>query len=691
MRGRAGASLLVIVLGAVVGCSSPAPLPGDDDDTPGDDAGVDGGGDGGVQGPVLRLPDPDHGPFRGGTTVQIAGQGFRMDDTVWFGGREVTDKRFIDSRRMEVATPPGEPGPADVEIRRNGGPFLKRAGAYQFDKIAVDPPNGSIAGGTFVTITGWETQFDETTVVFFDGVPLSGLQVAGAQRLTGFTPPGTAGDADVIIRTTTNDYSADRAFTYRSTGDSTAGGFGGAALHGTINVTVVDNFTKDGIANAFVALGDPNTTAYKGRTNMLGQITFSGADIVGPVRVTAYAPNFEVGTFDCVDSENVSIWLRSPLPPPGDPVGSVGPNGSNIRGQVLFGDSVGLGSPFWNLVPEPRTPTERKRIYVTTTAPTLTGNPIPPLMAIDYTFDAMRLSWPFEVAARPGATGVVAIAGLYDSALDPTHMGYQGFEPFAAGVARGVLVGPGETRTGVDLVINIPLDAALRVQLAHPPPLGGPGQPVQIRLRGGVDLGGEGTVHFGKHGLIPDAGQPYAGETYFPIGALARTIVDLPALARAVGDGAYNLQVGAYNAFGGAPFTVRMLRGLHDTGAPITVDGFVGVPRAVDPRPGVTATGRRVRFIPDGNTTGVPTFHLHMLYDQLGNPLWRGITCSTMYSVEMPDLSSIGVQYPPHNQATTWVAWSIASPGQYRDFTYRWLGIAYWNAYASSSWTVQFP
>jgi hypothetical protein len=83
---------------------------------------------------------------------------------------------------------------------------------------------------------------------------------------------------------------------------------------------------------AFVALGDPGTTPYKGRTNMLGQITFSGPDIVGPQRVTAWATNYEVGTFDCVDSQDVSIWLRSPIPPPGDPVGSVGPQRLDDQG-----------------------------------------------------------------------------------------------------------------------------------------------------------------------------------------------------------------------------------------------------------------------------------------------------------------------------------------------------------------------
>ncbi|HVV82757.1 MAG TPA: IPT/TIG domain-containing protein [Kofleriaceae bacterium] len=693
MRGLAGTGLLVCVVGAFLGCSNTAQPAGDDDNPPGDDAGVtDGGADGGTVGPVLRLPDPDHGPFRGGTTVNLSGQGFRADDEVYFGGRQVVDQHFIDTRRLEVTTPPGEPGPADVEIRRGGSTFLKREGAYNFDQIAVDPPNGSTAGGTFVTITGWGTDFDANTAVFFDGVPLSAVTVVTPTELTGVTPPGTAGDADVLIRTAAHTYTADRAYTYRIIGDPFSGGFGGPALHGTINVTVIDNYTGNGIPNAFVSLGDPNTNPHKGRTNALGQITFSGPDIVGPQRVTATADNFEVGTFDCVDSEDLSIWLRSPIPPPGDPTGSVGPNNGTIKGQVMFGDTVGIGSPFWNLVPEPRTPTERKRVYVSTTAPALTGNPIPPLQPIDYTgFDPSKLSWAFEVTARPGAVGVVAIAGLYDPARDPTGRGVQGFEPFAAGVARGVLVGPGETRTGVDVVINIPLDAAMRVRLDHPPPLGGTGQPQEVRLRGGVDLGGEGVVHFGHHGLLPDANLPLAGETVFPPGVTDSTIVDLESLTRSVADGSYALQVGAYGPFGSAPFSVRLLHGLHDTSTPVTVGDFVGVPRATDPADGGIGSRIGISFRPDGDTTGTPTFHIHMIYDQLGNPVWRGITCGTMHDVDLPDLTSIGRTYP-RLQPLIWVAWSIqATSDAYREFTYRWLGIAYWRAYASNTFFVQFP
>lgn len=685
-------------LAMLLACGAPpgSDPPGDDSPDGASGTGTDGGTpDGPSAAFSVQYADPDHGPFRGGTITTIRGNGFRETDEVRVGGRRAVEQTFIDSRRIEIMSPPGEPGLAAIEVRRaDGSDSAARDGAFTFDAIAVDPPTGSVAGGTYVTITGYGTDFDPTTTVRFDGVALTGVTILNAQRLTGYTPPGIAGDADIDIRTATGVFRVDRGYTYSSTGDSFAGGFSGGRLEGSLNVAVIDNWTKDGVPGAFVAVGDPGTTAYKGYTNALGQITFSGPDLVGPVVVTAYAAGFEVATFHCVDSENLSIWMRAPPPPPdGSPPG-IGTSGATIKGSVMFGEATGLGSPYWHLVPPPRTATERKRIYVTTASGGVNGQPIPPVAPIDYT-GPDRLAWQFEVNARPGALAVVAVAGLYDPARDPSGMGTEGFEPFAIGVARGVLVGPGENKTGVDIVVNVPLDAALRFELEQPPPLDTPGffGPTEYRMRGGVDLGGEGLVHFGKHGLPPvSSGQwIYPGEYVFPDGDTAITIRDVPALARSVADGSYAVHVGAYNTGGGSPNSVRIVRGILDGGAPIEVGGFIGVPRATDPPPSGVGSGRRVAFAPEGDTTGVPTFHLHMMSDQQGNPVWRGVTCGDMRAIELPDLSSIGVAWPPAETTLSWSIWSIAGPGPYHDFTYRWLGNSYWRAYASASYAAQFP
>lgn len=685
---------LLVFATLAAACAGP-PRDQPDDAGPSDDgpAAADASaGDAGGPGFLVQYADPDHGPFRGSTLAVIRGQGFRETDEVWIGGRLVLGQRFIDSRRFEILTPPGEPGPATLEIRRAGG-GVERAAAFTYDAIALDPPSGSVAGGTFVTLTGFGTDFAPGAVVRFDGVPLSGVVVQNAQRLTGFAPPGVAGDADVEVTVPGGaTYRAGRAYTYFTTGDPFAGGMSGGPLAGTLNVVVLDQNTKDGIPGAFVAVGDPATTRHRGTTDALGQITFSGADLVGPVTVVATAAEHEVASFHCFDAANLTIWLRSPVPPPESGPPPVGVSGATIRGHVVFGDGVGLGSPLWNPVPEPRTPTEKKRVYVTSAAGSLTGGPAPPLAFIDYEFDPERLAWPYTVAARPGALAVVAMAGLYDPARDPDGNNRDGFEPFAVGVARGVLVGPGEDKTGVDVVVNVPLDAALRIQLVDPPALEPGRGPTQRIFRGGADLGGEGLIHFGRHGLSqPTADGLIPGETRFIGSDADLTVRGIPALARSLADGSYAMSAGAYADGGAPPFSVRVVREVTSTNRPVVIDDFLAVPRALDPAPAGVASGRRVVVGGLPPADAVPTFRLHMLYDAVGNPVWRGITCGELTTVELPDLSAQGVSYPPSAQPTTWVSWSITTPGSYDTFSYRWLGSAYWRAYATDSWVVQFP
>jgi hypothetical protein len=142
---------------------------------------------------------------------------------------------------------------------------------------------------------------------------------------------------------------------------------------------------------------------------------------------------------------------------------------------------------------------------------------------------------------------------------------------------------------------------------------------------------------------------------------------------------------------GGSPYSVRIVRGIHDGSAPISVGDFLGVPRAVDPPPSGIASDRRVVFTAEGDTTGTPTFHLHMMSDAQGVPVWRGVTCGSIYDIALPDLSSIGVTWPPPASTLSWTMWSITGPSQYTDFTYRWLGQSYWRAYASATYGVEFP
>ena len=644
---------------------------------------------------AIQFIDPDHGPFAGGTDVQIRGTGFRDGAVVRVGGRQVepNDLQVIDSRRISIATPPGDPGPADVEVQI-GSDVATLPAAFTYEAMTVSPVSGSVAGGTYVTLSGFATGWDSTTTVTFDGVPMASPQVLNQTTIVGYTPPGTAGTADIRATTGATTVEASRAYTYLATADPFAVGMGGGPMNGTLNVVVVDNNTGDGVPNAFVAVGDPATTPFNGRTDALGQITFSDPALTGQQDLVAAAVGYEVAMFVQFDARDITIFLRQPPPPPMGPIPPA-PQIGHILGHILFGDAVSLGSPNWDLVPEPRTPTERKRAYVTTTSPSMFSTSYAPSGWIDYQYDPSVTAWAFDVWARPSAVAVVAVAGLYDSAKDPSGSGVSGFEPFAMGVSRGILVGPGEDVVGVDVVVDTPLDTAVGVTLDHPPLLDSPGWdgPDNYTIRPFVDFGGEGMIHMNENGLpIPPA--PERRPNIYPFLPGSQSIL-LPAMAPLIGrlsDGSYGFIAGAYTGDGNAPYSVRIARGFDDISAPLTIGDFLPTPRPKDPRPDGTASRDHLELSMEGDVTGEPTFFVHLLSNGNGDQLYRILARGDVRDIDIPDLTAEGIPPLPGGEDISWTFWELQVPGaSFDEFTYRQLSALYWSAYAADSYWVQFP
>tara|TARA_R110002096_G_scaffold44524_3_gene119706 strand:- start:11587 stop:13683 length:2097 start_codon:yes stop_codon:yes gene_type:complete len=637
----------------------------------------------------VQFIDPSSGPFTGGTTVTIRGNGFTEESVVFIGGRmvEPIEQEFIDSRRFVVRTPPGEPGLADVEVRKSGE-TATLSETFSYEAIVVDPPVGSVTGGTRVRIEGFGTDFGVGTSVRFDGLEVTGLDVVGDNVLTAITPPGISGGADVEVTTLTSVYEAKRAFTYLATADPFAGGMGGGPIDGDINVVVLDANTDNGVDGAFVSIGDPQNSPLQGYADDLGQISFSGADLVGPIRTTAAAEGYETASFVDYDARDITIKLRRPPEPA--PPGTLppGPQSAFILGHVVFGDSTGLGSPVWNLVPEPRNANEVKRIYVTTTAPTIFSSTFGGDV-IDYAgFDPNKTAWEFKIRSRASATAVVAMAGLYNTETE-------NFDPFAMGVARGILAGPAENVVGVDVVVNIPLDSALLVNLDKPPALGTPGWagPIEYTIRPFIDLGGEGSITMNAHGLPPQ--QPPAlrpGTFLFEEGDQS---ILLPAMAPLTGnlaDASYSFIVGAYSESGNSPFSVRIERGVTNVHVPVTIGDFLGTPRPIDPAPNSLASSLELELLNEAPADGAPTFHMHTFSDDEGTQLLRMFARGTTLRAPIPNLLGKGVPVFPNDRDVSWTFYSIQIPDlSFDDFTYRHLGANYWSAYAADSYFVRFP
>ena len=625
--------------------------------------------------------DPSHGPFGGGTQVTLRGRGFAAGMAVAFGGRsiEAAAIQVLDAHRALVTSPAGEPGPADIVVTAGANGTTRQAG-FVYDPVTIDPPRGSSAGGTFVRIQGLGTTFGPGTTVSLDGEPLTGVIFVNAQELTGYTPSGEPGAATLRVTDGDTAIVAADAYTYVDTTASDTGGFGGGHLDGTLNFTLIDDFTGNGIPNAYVVIGDPATSSWKGVTDPFGQITFSGPGLTGPITVTAGHPKYETGAFVGFDAADATMFVV-PLPPdPNDPPPDFGPappgrSPGTVSGDIVFGGSTGLGTDTsWPLVPDPD-PThsgEIKRTYIFTTAGDIFGSSPNPGDGGTVDYRPGQDAWHFSIPVRPSAFALVALAGLYNPDGNV-------FVPYAMGVLRNLVAGPGEDMQNVSIPITVPLDTAILVRLKDTPALGvaGTGGPDQYQVTAVIDLGGEGVIR------LPNAHATFSDKPEVILPSMAP-------IGGPISDASYSFVVGAYTAKTFAPYSVRIIRGVRDLSAPVVIDGFLGVPRAVDPPASGSGTVHHLVLGADGGTAH-PTFSYQRVTLTDGTPVYRILARGDRAEVPLYDLTGGGLP-PLTPMPLLWSVTTIVIPGgSFDTFDYGQLNANLWAAYAADSFSVAFP
>jgi hypothetical protein len=151
--------------------------------------------------PFVSSISPTTGPAGGFTNVVISGSGLTGATSVTFSGTPVISFNVISPTEIDAVSPPGTLfSAADITVTDpDGSSTLPGAFIYVFNPTpsitAVSPPNGDIAGGTLVTITG--PSVVGVTDVQFDGISGTGLEIDSATQLTVTTPPHAAGLVDV--------------------------------------------------------------------------------------------------------------------------------------------------------------------------------------------------------------------------------------------------------------------------------------------------------------------------------------------------------------------------------------------------------------------------------------------------------------------------------------------------------------
>jgi hypothetical protein len=147
-----------------------------------------------VAAPVVSSVTPSSGPTAGGTAAVITGSGFTGATAVTFGGTTATFTVESDTT-IDVTTPAGSPGEADVDVTTPGGTG-DDPGAFVYDApvfttpviTSFTPSSGPVAGGTAMTIYG--SGFTGATEVRVDWTPTGlAFTIDSDNEITVSSPP----------------------------------------------------------------------------------------------------------------------------------------------------------------------------------------------------------------------------------------------------------------------------------------------------------------------------------------------------------------------------------------------------------------------------------------------------------------------------------------------------------------------
>ncbi len=260
---------------------------------------------------------PAFGPPAGNTKIVIKGAGFsKGKPLVRIGALQAATVVVVSDSEIQAITPPGSPGYVNILVQiGDDQAVLPNGFAYSGQSLAlyvVYPDNGAQAGGSKVNIYG--AGFEKSMQVFFGDNPATHVTFIDPTHITVKTPPGKVGAVPVKVQVGKEARSLKNGFTYFNP-MSKYGGTWGAAVDGTVNVTVLDSSSGQPVPDAFTMLWTDPTTPHQGFTDKNGQITFSGSDVLGTQMISASKEAYESASVVKFNATNVTVFI-APIPPP---------------------------------------------------------------------------------------------------------------------------------------------------------------------------------------------------------------------------------------------------------------------------------------------------------------------------------------------------------------------------------------
>ncbi len=614
---------------------------------------------------------PSHGPFLGGTRVEVRGRGFSSSSRVLFGAVEVPASSIVvtDPSHLQAVTPGGDPGVADVTVIDTvSAAHATLTGGFTYDDFYASPDNGATSGGTHVALIGRGTTWGAGTTATIDGKACGDLVVDDATHLRCTAPAGTPGVKAITIQTADGTVDTARdAYTYADTIDGYRGGLDGAALPGELRVLALDASGML-VPGATVVVRGADAVVQTKLTDPGGLADFP-APPAAPLTVTISAKCLQPQTFDGVRVRSVTAYLDAVqsvacVPPEGQPPPTGGKSWTSptVNGELVWRKGSEFMRAPWDGIAAANGPSQRRAAYVFVAyGDALARFVLPdPSVAVTETSPG-TIGYQYSLGAPPGNLTLYAVAGV------ETHPdgGAISFEPWGFGVVRGVAVAP---EAVVDRVM-IPMDGAFTrgVRLT---PAGAPFSsrgPDRLETSISVDLGGVFMpIPYGaREDLLPIAGD--------------LSFVGVPPLTGVLATSSYSLSVQDVNGgLGGAPLSALVRVPTRNDSTPIAVGPFVPIPHVTTPSATSAWDGHTVTVAVD---PGSPFDLLKVtLTSADGSTTWTVVTPGSTRSIELPILSGdLGL---PSGSLSLGV-WAARVDGlDYGRVRYGQLSRYSWNAYA---------
>ncbi|MCO4759951.1 MAG: IPT/TIG domain-containing protein [Myxococcales bacterium] len=279
---------------------------------------------------------PAFGPPAGNTKITIKGAGFsKGKPLVRIGALPASTVVVVSDSELQAVTPPGSPGYVNILVKSGDDQAVLPNGfAYSGQSLSlyvVHPDNGAQAGGSQVHVYG--AGFKKNMQVYFGDKLGTHLSFVDPTHVIVKTPPGKVGAVPVKVQVGKEGRLLKNGFTYFNP-MSKYGGTWGAAVDGTVNVTVLNSSNGQPVPDAFTMLWTDPTTPHQGFTDANGQITFSGKDVLGTQMISASKEAFESASVVKFNATNVTVFI-APIPPPSPGSPPPGQQPPLVSGKVI--------------------------------------------------------------------------------------------------------------------------------------------------------------------------------------------------------------------------------------------------------------------------------------------------------------------------------------------------------------------